>query len=480
MSGLTPFEGERWPKNQHRSGSLSDLGNLLSAWRLDADGHPFNDFSWKEFPLRLARVTRHPRNLHPTSWVREDLKWAVRALDFTDESWGNLGSSTGDLPFFKDLIVDELRETFGSTVPDVFSKLQVLLESSETAAILDASQLHYQRDFFSLFPLFGGLARSWRGRHNPSTSTSTTAAEIVRQVVVNPTNKFIRYGDRDWSAAASGSFHELRATAGFTEELGLPSDDSPEPGWWNWFRMAFDILEAQGRDELAARSGLVVGTCGEPTCPSGLNDARYGNAALFISAFEGRPLNDTSNWRTSDAVRRFRRAFDHPRFPHELEPVLTDLDALIIDSEENPWIWDEVLGEIEVSPGIEPIDALADLRAQLQGPKSIRSSPMELPFTGWELRFRFPMLRAFGEGRPDAAGTTHVEGMAAVHEPCRVGLPPLIGEIAELVALLPDDEDVDRAMAHLGGTGTGWRPILERMVTDLTAHIWAHEEEQSR
>ncbi|RFU42217.1 hypothetical protein DZF91_07665 [Actinomadura logoneensis] len=65
-----------------------------------------------------------------------------------------------------------------------------------------------------------------------------------------------------------------------------------------------------------------------------------------------------------------------------------------------------------------------------------------------------------------------------MHEPCRIGLPPLIGEFAELLALLPNEVDIDGAMAHLGATGTGWRPILEHLVTDLTAHIWAHEEER--
>ncbi|MCP2337120.1 hypothetical protein [Actinomadura rupiterrae] len=194
--------------------------------------------------------------------------------------------------------------------------------------------------------------------------------------------------------------------------------------------------------------------------PVGLDHLRFGAAAMLVGAFGGRPLCEAPAWSSSDAIRRFKRACAHPVFEHEMEPVAGNLATLIADSERNPWIWDDVLGGVRVVPGVEPLDALHDLLQQMSGasPGPWDLSLAQLPMNGWEVRFRFPELGEYVAG-PDA--------FLAAREPYWLMLPPVIGEIGELLALLPRDEDVDRAMGHLGASGTGWRGRLERLSDDL-------------
>ncbi|MFC4912541.1 hypothetical protein [Actinomadura gamaensis] len=466
--------------NHDRVRSLSTLGNLLSFWFADRPHGCAPVSSIGSLPAHYARVIRHRRNRSMSS-AHQELKSALQALTYTDERWENLRESTGDIPVFSDTVLELLRTNCGPTIPEAFSSLRHSLTSVSTCSLLDASELPYARELDSLFPLFGSLVSTrlaW-DRSSPDGDRPPVSEEIVQRTLLTDAEGRPQY-DSELFAGMVGSHYELRATVVTAEELGLAAENAPPEGWLDWCAPAVAALSNALRDQQATGRRLVAAAENPSRRAQAIDDPRYGNATLLVSAFEGRPLNDTAEWRTSDVIWRFKRAIDHPRFPHELAPVISHLDLLITDLEEDPWLWDEILGGVDVSPGIEPLDALADLRAQLMDPhpRPPRPTLKELPLSGWELRFRFPGLAAFGEGRPDVSGRKLVEDVAAAHEPCRIGLPPLIGEIAELVALLPDEEDVDRAMAHLGATGTGWRPILEGMVTNLTAHVWAHDEER--
>ncbi|MCP2342538.1 hypothetical protein [Actinomadura rupiterrae] len=466
-----------------RSESFVALDNVLSSCRLGIDGSPSPNFQITDLPLHLGRIVQHPGGsaiLHD----REEIRLAIRGLDYTDESWAELSYGYGDHPTFDESLERELRERFGDSVPAAFAGLRELLIQAETCTLVDATHLPYAGEFGRLFPAFRDLASAWllhAHRQNSADETEPSSSEIIQATVLTEDIPYGHRRDRDWLTTAVGTFYEMRATFKNDQELGLPMEKAPSIGWLRWFEVAAEGMTAKLRSDHDIAGQLVMPAHGSPTLPHQGADHRFGNVTALAAALDGRLFIDGSEGPTTDALRRFKRALAHSRFYYEPETVIKELQTLAADSVSNPRLINDVLGDVAIPSGVERSDALLSLATQLSEPYPAprRPSLTELPMSGWELRFRFPVLVEFAKARPEAPDGIQVREVAAAYEPCRVGLPPLVGEIAELVALLPDDEDVDRAMAHLGATGTGWRPILERMVAELTAHIWAHEEERN-
>ncbi len=64
------------------------------------------------------------------------------------------------------------------------------------------------------------------------------------------------------------------------------------------------------------------------------------------------------------------------------------------------------------------------------------------------------------------------ESFARTRMPAAVGLAPIVGEIAELLALATDETDLSRAMAHLGSApdahpSQSWRAWLTELSAEL-------------
>lgn len=460
------------------------LENVIGSCRIGVSGKPSSDFRVADFPAHHARILRHPR-FHRISSVREERRRAFQALGYTDETWENLSYRRGGLPTFDEALEEQLQDVFAATLLVALTGLREMLTSAESCALVDASRLPYIGEFQQLFPFFGNLASAWLRRADDprySGNDDALASELVEQALVPSPLPWTRTEEENRLAVAVGSYRELLATTWRNDgrELGLPQDPAPAMGWLSWFGIAADALSARLRSlrpEGSADTPLVTAALWPPVSVPGTDDPRFGNAALLYEAFEGAPISDTPDWRTGDAIGRFRRACAHPRFPHEVGPVIEHMHALIAAAAEDDRLLGDVLGPVKVFPGIDPLDAVADLAAQLSADSLGPGHPSlaELPLNGWEIRFRFPLLADFGKRRPEPTGPWSIETLAAAHEPCRLGLPPLIGEIAELLALLPGQDDVNRAMAHLGADGTGWKPVLERIVAELTEHIRAHE-----
>ncbi|GAA2150445.1 hypothetical protein GCM10009727_54810 [Actinomadura napierensis] len=434
-------------------------------------------------PRRYARILRHPRQ-HRTSAARVDLDSALAFLGNVDESWEEIGAD-GDHMVFGSGEQEELCAEFGPSVPKVFAGLRKSLKAADRCPLVDASQLAYAGEFRSFFPAFSNKVVQWlfhvRDKHDQETVAKRLVNEALSPhgLVKDPVPVESRL------VCAIGEYKEMVATtrdpSGY--ELGLPVGGAPRMGWLPWFAVVADAIAArlQGIRAVRPDEGPRVSTpVWPPVAAPGLDDRLYGNAALFYEAFEGRPISDTPDWRAADVVRRFKRACDSLRFQHEIAPVAAHLKALIAGAAYDPRLVREVLGPVEVFRGVEPLDALVDLLPELlddRYPPRAHPSFAELPLNGWELRFRFPLLARFGGSRPDAGGGYRLSVLTKSLKPWRVGLPPVIGEIGELLALLPSDEDLDRAMAHLGATGTGWRPVLDTIADELTARIWAGEDE---
>jgi hypothetical protein len=91
----------------------------------------------------------------------------------------------------------------------------------------------------------------------------------------------------------------------------------------------------------------------------------------------------------------------------------------------------------------------------------------DLPMSGWEVRSLFPEIR-------DLMAIRHteplIESFARTRMPAAFGLAPLIGEIAELLALATTDTDLSNAMLHLGAAPDAQPPQSWRTwLTDLSA-----------
>ncbi len=119
--------------------------------------------------------------------------------------------------------------------------------------------------------------------------------------------------------------------------------------------------------------------------------------------------------------------------------------------------------------------------------RDMADSPVTAHVAVGDREFRYPELLDWCEshlltdGDPmtrQADVAAAVESFIAAREPCRVGLPPIVGEIRELVALLPGRVGLDRAMNQLGAPGVEWREDLDAVADDIVGHIWAHEDDR--
>jgi hypothetical protein len=93
----------------------------------------------------------------------------------------------------------------------------------------------------------------------------------------------------------------------------------------------------------------------------------------------------------------------------------------------------------------------------------------ELPLNGWEIRTLFPELTVL---MSVIRTGSQVGSFARARTPAAIGLAPVIGEIAELLALATAETDLRSAMAHLGGApGSLPEPSWRTWLADLSADL---------
>jgi hypothetical protein len=91
----------------------------------------------------------------------------------------------------------------------------------------------------------------------------------------------------------------------------------------------------------------------------------------------------------------------------------------------------------------------------------------DLPMSGWEVRSLFPEIRDL---MTTYRTEPSIESFARTRMPTAIGLAPLIGEVAELLALATTDTDLSNAMLHLGASSDDSRPpqSWRAWLTDLS------------
>jgi hypothetical protein len=294
-------------------------------------------------------------------------------------------------------------------------------------------------------------------------------------------------------------------------ELGLAHPAAPADGWLGWYRRMLEharqMLKERNAGLDAAKPMVLPPSDDHFPDPPALADPRYRYAARFVASFEGNGGGGSLNYPSLESCRFHRAHLAIGLWPSDAYELLYEhAHRLIADVE-----WDNrsnYLGRYELARSIlgqaaEPLGPATDLTGAISwyvprdDPFGIPSAPRRygvgadntgfftslqaLPMNRWEVRFRYPELTDLCSRIAPGSGTgglgAAVASFIGAREPCRIWLPPVVGELYEIVSLLPSDRDLDFAMHHLGADGAVWRDALLRAADAITDHIWAHEDD---
>ena len=385
----------------------------------------------------------------------------------------------------------DIRAATGRSLKEITSEVGRLLGNSQDIVVPSVATLPYTRyELGHPFPTIAIVSEKWLIlRKLLGKSEAQASAEVIDQHVGPDGVRVL--------AGRIGEFHELLATSRAEDgsELGLADPAAPSRGWLTWYRELLVRFEGRLAEAHAAAdpaAPLVVAPADTvPADPPGLADPRYRYAARFYAAYEGAAISDSAEI-TSEAVLRFSRVHNDlilKRSPADYL-VYDQVQRLLADASANSGLLWQVLGPVTASGGRTVNDALgcaigwvAPSDLPFGWPHEPKEKPEleDLPMNRWEVRFKFPEILELcaSAGSPVRPGTLNAaaEAFTAAREPCRVWLPPVVGEIRELLALLPSDQDLDHAMNHLGAAGSGWRTPLDRVASAFADHISAHADD---
>ncbi|MBO0803962.1 MAG: hypothetical protein J2P25_12925 [Nocardiopsaceae bacterium] len=455
---------------------------------------PGTRYRIETFPARYARVMRQPhRRLYDLEsvevarvyrllyWGVEH--WGVDLDDLVEISWER------EEEWYRDLDLD-LRAHAGKTLAEAARELLPLLGQLGDVQPPSASELPYHADFGWVFVHLATIADHFinqRTLHRLPEADAT--AWVIERIAAREPWDPLRF------IAAPDGIGKLRMLLATTREqdgseLGLAHPAGPADGWLPWYRRVLDRVQDVVREENASldpAAAMVTAPGAAVPEPPGLADPRYRYAARFAAAYEGGPVTDT-NAAPSAHSRRFHRAHQAARLLFtDAYGLLCDQAArLIADAGRSPGLLERVLGPPPAGQEGDLAEALGTALGWYASDRMLNQpSPtlQEVPMNRWEVRFRYPELldlctRLPSGGGPPGLGAA-VASFTAAREPCRVWLPPVVGELHEIVNLLPFDRDLGYAMTHLGagdGGGDAWRGALLRAADDITAHIWHHED----
>jgi hypothetical protein len=454
--------------------TLPDLEDLRLLLGIDDSGVP---------TLRARQAVGLIRHPH-TPWIPGDtaddrlgaLLVSPLALALRDTAWQVLLAEelTGLGPKESDQCLAERARLAGTSIPQLITALRPVLD------LFDAPTLAFEyaaEHTKILFPEFYECAELWSGVFNEYVEDSSFAADeerATKRVLDSLADSDLH---PDQAARQIGQFREVQAVLaadGSSPLLdGLRVRDSPSQGWPAWTVVVADYLETIQRDRAAVQGPhqpwidpapeqpAAVAPCPYPThVPSAL--------AQLFEAYEDEPIDPEMRPPGIGLARYVRNGF---RFWHIRGTYSQLYDVLLAAAH-------SVDREKILEPG------LAALLAEYvygylyigyeTGTESLRLLEIpERPMSGWEVRSLLPEIRDLMAIR---SAEPLIESFARAWVPTAFGLAPLIGEIAELLALATTDTDLSRAMLHLGAAPDteppeSWRTWL----TDLSADAvrWA-------
>ena len=271
-------------------------------------------------------------------------------------------------------------------------------------------------------------------------------------------------------AALAGQLAELAAwsAAGRCQGVYEAWDDEAVPahGWASWFAEALFRSRQLIRTTAGARR-VVPAPSHRTTLRAITADRRYRCVQPLLAAYEGPIDADVDGGEPGEGFHRFRRATGGSGLGWHLTHA--HLCDLITAARIEPRLL-SLLGIKHLLPADDPLRVLSFLDSCMHPafgvprPAEDPTDVTTIPLNGWELRFRFPELTEFlsihyrapeslhrdSDYDEPSAAWLQAEAVAATREP-GYRLAPIIGEITELLVLLPDDQDLERAITHLGG-----------------------------
>lgn len=453
-------------------------------------------------------LIRHPH----TPWIPGDtaderlgaLLFSPLALDLYGTVWQGLVAQelTGRDPKGSDRCLAERAGLAGTSVAQLVAALTPVLDLfNEPALVFEYAADHTH----ILFPEFYESAELWSFVFNEYTEDSSRAADEER--ATRSVLDFLADADLhpDQTARRIGQFREIQAVLavdGSSPLLdGLRVSDAPSQGWPAWTAVVADRLATIQRDRADAQGPHEPWIDPAPHRTTGVPPRSFPThvpsaLAQLFEAYEDEPLDLAMQHPGIGLARYVRNGF---RYWHIRGTYSQLYDVLLAAAH-------SIGGEDGATPILDP--RLAGLLAEYvygylyigydTGTESLHLKEItELPMSGWEVRSLLPEIRvlmAICRARSSDAASEReyawhtaslVESYARTRVPAAFGLAPLIGEIAELLALATTETDLCRAMAHLTDASDtqptqSWRAWLTDLSTDAVRVAAASERKPER
>jgi hypothetical protein len=447
--------------------ALPDLDGLRALLGIDRSGSP---------TLRarqtVALIRHHPHvpwNPGETDHERLGaLLVSSLALALRGTGWQGLLAQemTGHGPKGPDQCLAERARLAGWSTAQLITALRPLLDLFDDPTLTFEYAAEHTK---ILFPVFYECAELWSAVFNEHTEDASRAANedrATRRVLDSLTDSA---PPPDEVAHRIGQFRELQAALAADGSSPLLDDlrvsDAPSQGWPTWTGVVADHLETIHRDHTAAQPPhepwIAPDLASAPhhptaTAPRPSPSPMHVPSALaqLLEACDDEPIDPTTQRPNIGLTHYLRNGF---RYWHLWGTYSQLYDALLASDRAGSlarYVYDYLYIGYDT------------------GPESLLVPEItELPMSGWEIRALFPELRALLAIR-HARLVDHtdslVDSFARTRMPSAIGLAPLIGEIAELLALCTTDTDLTYAMTHLGGTQPpqSWRTWLTDLSSD--------------
>jgi hypothetical protein len=419
-------------------------------------------------------LIRHPH----TPWIPGDtaddrlgaLLVSPLALALRDSAWEGLLAQelTGHGPDRPDLCLAERARLAGMSIAQLITALRPVLDLFDEPDLAFEFAAEHTK---ILFPEFYEYAELWSGAFNEYVEDSSPAADEER--ATRSVLDYLADSDLhpDQEARRIGQFREVQvvlAADGSSPLLdGLRVRDSPSQGWPAWTVVVADHLETISRDRAAAlgqHQPWIDPAREQPAAdPPRPFPTHIPNVlAQLFEANQNEPLDPSKRPPDIGLARYVRDGF---RYWHVWGTYSQLYDVLLTAAH-----------SVDSGEFLDP--RLAALLAEYvygylyigykTGTESLHLQEItDLPMSGWEVRSLFPEIR-------DLMAIRHteplIESFARTRMPAAFGLAPLIGEIAELLALATTDTDLSNAMLHLGAAPDAQPPqSWLTWLTDLSA-----------
>jgi hypothetical protein len=331
----------------------------------------------------------------------------------------------------------ERARSIGTSIPQLVTLLGPVLDLFDGPAL--AFENIAAEHVRILFPEFYERAERWSELFNEH-MVDSTPAEADERATARVVESLIDtdLAPDDW-AHWIGQFREAQVllASGKASRLldGLRVRDTPLRGWAEWAALVTERLIAHRRDPDASGQSWIDPASDEsdPRSP--------GVFGQLLEAFGNEPISPTSTHPGIGMLRYLRRGY---RYWHVWGTYSQLYDALLA-----------------TPPALDPCVAriLADhvYGYLFIGYHTVHDSvPLpeitELSWSGWEVRTQFPELAdLMSVSRPEPLA----ESFARSRKPAALGLAPIIGEIAELLAFGAAGADLSLALTHLGSVPSG-------------------------